>query len=428
MHKWVRIATAALLPPVAFLESLAWYGCMAVFFIYLSDVLGLGITTAGTAYSIVRLCSMGGILLAGLVAVGIGGHFTLVLGLVTMAAGMAGLALATDTTVWPVIVLLALGVGGYRVGVFAAAARPFGHPRGHLRDALFVGLWASFNAGAMVGPLASSWSASSGIGHRPSLHLLGGVLLLAAILASVLGLLVLRASREPPEPEDSGRRFSGRLLAVAVGIIVVCALPWGAYGIVGMLHTEVVWELEFRVSPELLYAINPAIILLGSLLLVPLLVILHVARVQVPATVPIGVGLVLFGLGLALLAAPLPGDRLIPFLAGTVVMTVGELLLGPFVLSRVAGDLHWRLAPLAIAVWLAASGLLSSLSAWTWAHETARMAVTWTGVGTALLGGIGLLALSWPLRRVFVPDVSSQTPKGAVEADVDRWQVDQFGV
>jgi dipeptide/tripeptide permease len=321
-------------------------------------------------------------------------------------------------------------VGGYRVGLFAAAARPFGHPRGHLRDALFVGLWATFNGGALLGPMVSKWTSYWGIEYRPTLIVLGGVALLAALLAAVLGLVVLKGSRGEPEPGDSGRLFSGRILLAALGLIALCVLPWGSYGVLGMLQADAIWELEERLDHEVLYALNPAILILGSLVLVPLLAILHVARVHVPTTVPIGAGLVLFGLGVAVFAAGLPGDTLVAFIGGTVVMTVGELLLGPFVLSRVAGDMHWRLAPLLIGVWLAGTGLMSTLTSALSIYSSAHGIVAWIGVGTAVPAGLLLLALSWPLRRLFLPDPppAAEAPAAGEAPDMDRWQTEQFGV
>jgi len=431
MEKHRRIASFLLLPPVVLFEGMAWYGAMAVLMIHLTGDpfdggLGMDHARAGTLYGMLRLLWIGGALLAGLIAIALGSHFALVLGLVTAVAGIAALGIADDTTVIVAMILAGLGVGMYRPSLQAAAAVSFRHPAEHLRNALFVLLWAAMNLGALLGPLASG-AIRTNFTSRHVFHACGATMLLSALFAGGLAAAMLAFRRSPGAPPSPSQRFHLPVLLLAVGILLLVAIPWTGYGsLISMQIISVADHLPMA-DMDLLFNINPVVVLLTSMLLLPVLLILHFTRVQVPTLMIVGAGLLLIGIGaVPLLLAPMFGGVSL-LVVSIVVMAVGETLTGPLLLSRLAGDQHWRLVTLVMGVWISATsglGALMNLGLYRPEPNFLGQAVGWTSAGTALLAGVVLMAASYPMRKVLAPPVE------AVPDDPDaleQWQEQQFG-
>ena len=54
-----------------------------------------------------------------------------------------------------------------------------------------------------------------------------------------------------------------------------------------------------------------------------------------------------------LVGALLVGAGVLPLLTlSLIVLAAGEVLAGPLILSRIAGNLTWRVAPAGLALWL----------------------------------------------------------------------------
>jgi len=432
MDKRRRIASFLLLPPVVFFEAVAWYGAMTVLMLYLTGDaleggLQMGYDQAGMLYGVLRLLWIGGALLAGLIGIALGAHFALVLGLVTAMAGIVAMGIASDTTVIVPMILAGVGIGLYRPSVHAAAARSFGHPAEHLRNALFVLLWATMNLGAFVGPLLSG-AVRTSFAYRHVFHLCGGILLLSALFAGGLGVAMLVFRRTDGDTPPRSRPFHAPVLLLAIGVLVVVLIPWTGYGALISMQMMSVAELDPSLDMEVLFNLNPAVVVLTSVLLVPALLILHFTRVQLPTLMIVGLGLLLVGVGaVPLLLAPMFGPTPL-LLVSIVVMAVGETLCGPLLISRLAGDQHWRLATLVVGVWIAAtSGMGALLNTLTVrpGFSAASQAVGWTTAGTALLAGVVLMAAAYPLRKVIAPpEAAGDEPQPDT---LDQWQDEHFG-
>ena len=433
MDKRRQIASFLLLPPVVFFEAVAWYGAMTVLMLYLSGDpydggLQMSYDEAGMLYGLLRLLWIGGALLAGLIAIALGAHFTLVLGLVTAVAGIVALGMANETTVIVPMVLAGVGVGLYRPSVQAAAAASFGHPAEHLRNALFVLMWAVMNLGAIVAPLVSQ-TVRMNFSYGHLFHLFGGVLLLSALFAGGLGVVMLVFRGAPSEAPAPSQRFHTPVLLLAIGLVVLVLVPWTGYGALISIQMMSIADLSPSLDLDLLFNLNPAVVMITSVLLLPVLLILHFARVQLPTLVIVGVGLLLIGIGaVPLLLAPMFGPAPL-LLVAIVVMAVGETLAGPLLISRLAGDQHWRLATLVVGVWIAATSGMGSLLNMLMVRPEftpASQAVGWTTVGTALLAGVVLIATAYPLRKITAPP--QQSGAEATDPDtLDRWQDEHFG-
>ncbi len=426
-------STFALIPPVVLLDALAWYGVMSMLTLFMigsaSDGgLGMDHIDASSKYAVMHGVLGLGALLSGVIAIGVGPHLMMVLGLATAFAGIVTLGICDTTTVWFALILAGVGQGLARPGVYASAASALGYPAEQLRNALFVTCWASFNLGAVLGPLATI-SLHTAYGYRVAFHLSGAVMLLAMLLAAALGAVAFARRRQPVPPPDTAHRFDGRILGLAVGVAVLAVVPWAGYSVVMALQIDLIHAGATHVDLSTLMTINPVIIVGASLLLVPVLLLLHWWKVNVPTLLFAGIGLVLMGIGFVpLLVAP--ADLVVPFfIAATAIFSFGELLTGPFLMSRLLGDHHWRLGTLVAGVWLAAvAGISAALNALAFSgfHLSSAKLVGAAVAGAMLVVGIGFVAVAYPLRKYFVPASAGTTPAES-PADLQTWEREEFG-
>lgn len=427
------IATFALVPPVVLLDALVWYGVMSSLTLFMiapayEGGLEMDHLDAGTRYGVmqgvVAVCSV----LGGLLAIGVGSHLVLVLGLATAFAGVVALGISDTTTFWVALVLMGAGQGLARPGLYATAANAFRYPAEHLRNALFVTCWASFNLGAVLAPIVTI-SVQQALGYRTTFHLLGGVMLLAMLVAAGLGIIAfVRRHRPVPQP-DTGRRFDGNIFGLAVGVAALAIVPWAGYSVVHALWIDRLMAAGTPFEISTLFSINPIVVLVLSLLIVPVLLLVHWQRLNVPTLMIAGVGLAVMGLGiLPMVLAPL--DLIVPlFIAGVVVVSVGEILAGPFLMSRLLGDLHWRLTALVAGIWLAGvAGITALVNAVAYAGIPPLTPSVTAGFVAVVAIGIGLLfaAAAWPLRSFFVPADAAQAP-AEEPADLQAWEREEFG-
>jgi dipeptide/tripeptide permease len=167
-------------------------------------------------------------------------------------------------------------------------------------------------------------------------------------------------------------------------------------------------------------AANPVIVIFVGLLVASILLVLALLEKNVPALLLAGAGIVLIAAGVILASIGPVRESFIGFSAAFLLISVGEVVAGPALISRIAGDVHWRLTTLFVALWLITSQLGYGLSG----------LVTGSGLAESPFGlplafavislpiGLVLLAVAVPLqRRLFDPKPSAGQPApGAVVA------------
>jgi len=427
------IATFSLVPPVVLLDALVWYGVMSTLTLFMiapvyEGGLEMNHVDAGARYAVMQGVVALGSVLGGLIAIGVGPHFVLVFGLATAFAGVVSIGICDATTFWVALVVMALGQGMARPGLYATAATALRFPAEHLRNALFVTCWASFNLGAVLAPLVTM-SVQRAMGYRTTFHLLGGIMLLAMLVAAGLGIVAFVRRHQPVPQPDTGNRFDGRILGLAVGVAVLAIVPWAGYSVVHALQVDRLVAAGTPMEISTLFSINPIIVLGLSLLIVPVLALMHWQRVNVPSLLIVGVGLAVMGIGiLPMVLAPL--DLVVPlFIAGIVIVSVGEILVGPFLMSRLLGDLHWRLTALFAGIWLAGvAGITALVNAVAYAGVPPLTPSVTAGfvAAAAIVVGLVFAAAAIPLRKYFVPAAAAHAPAEET-ADLQSWEREEFG-
>ncbi len=296
----------------------------------------------------------------------------LLLGLLLSAGGFASASLVDGTASLAPMALADFGLNLSRIGVWACAALPLAGSREPHRNALFLLLWGVMNGAFQgSGPLQGVLLPSLGLA---GVCLVAGLLAVAA--AVVAAPLVVAGHRALPRSSSAPTRSAFtetwvsmreaeagparapanpavRVHLMAGVLILACFLSWGSHD-----HVYNLLEAQWRTvatSDLGLITINQALATCIGLLL-PVFFWLQVLRgVQVPALIFVGLGMALAGPATLLLLVP--GLSSIPtgLIGVLVLLTVAELLIGPLLLSRIAGDLHWRVGCLVIGVWLAMS-------------------------------------------------------------------------
>ena len=399
------LATFLLLPLITFLEAGAWYGAHAVLFLFrIEDVelggLGMDSADAISASATARLLVPVAILLGGLLGAAIGSQGLLVLGLLLAAPGMALIGMPAPWLGGLAAALLVLGHGLMRPGLMGSAAAAL---RGseHLRTALIALIYTAINLGALLGSTGTA-QLRSGLGFGvvfTACAVVMGLALLAAILlvgATLWTRAEVAANPSPALP-------TGRLLLGAAGLSALVFLPW-----MGVTQS---WDLVWRVFqdaplPSALEpywsSINPLMCTLTGVLIALVAGGFHLAKLRLPPLFPLAGGLLLLALGqVSILALGASGTPW-PALAGMGVAAVGEALMMVFLFSRMLGDLHWRLAPVVVALWLGLTDAGTQLLGWLGSAlqlEWWPQAMGWVGVVSALVAALVLAVVAIPAQR-----------------------------
>ena len=193
-------------------------------------------------------------------------------------------------------------------------------------------------------------------------------------------------------------------LAVIGGVLVVGGLVWALF--------SSGFDLLFLIARDSpgayddhswLMSVNPGVVLAGCVIGGLLSVVLHVAKIRVSTLLPIGVGMLLVSMSLAALLAA--DDAMSPIvLPAVVLLSVGEVMVGPLLLSRVAGDVGPRLHTLAVAgFFLVSTTPMLLISAVSSEPETARV-VSALAAGAAGLAGLGFIVAASLTGRLMFPD------------------------
>ncbi|MFW5739242.1 MAG: hypothetical protein ACOC1F_02630, partial [Myxococcota bacterium] len=97
---------------------------------------------------------------------------------------------------------------------------------------------------------------------------------------------------------------------------------------------------------------------------------------------------------------------------GVLLLSLGEVLAGPLLLSRIAGDMPPRLVCAAPALWFVATGIVHRIVfALSSADPDVGRALAWAMVAIGLLVGLALAGAAFPLRNVFPADEEGGVPQ-----------------
>lgn len=377
----------------------------------------------------------------GVVGLVVGPLPVLTLGLVLSALGLAAVPLlAGEASVAPIAVA-EFGSGLARIGLWASAAVPLAGRREGVRNGLFLLLWAVMNAGFwVVAPMTDGLEQLVGAS--------GGFLVKAALCAGaavLTGPLLVGWFRSPPPRAPRSRRsdvtdqwvslgdaaegrtapssnHAVRVHLLAGALILLCCTPWAAQDhVYSLLRADAV---SLGAAPIVMIRLNHTVVIVFGLML-PAVFWLQARRGRlIPTLAIVGVGMLLvFPATLALLL-PATRSSMIGLMVVMLVMTVGELMIGPMLLSRIAGDAHWRLVCVLVGIWLA---MTSSMPL---AVGQGTMEALWPSVPPAVLPatlvcfgavvGLALLILAVPLhRRVYAPAAEAAGSAAARAATPD---------
>jgi len=402
MPKLPRWASFVLLPVAAACDGAAYYGIRGVLFVFLLEA-GQDPESIGVMLAAAGIVSLIATAVAGGLAIAVGPWVGGALGAAAMALGALALCVMPPETAGLGVLLVSAGHGALRVSVLGAAARAFADFRTEqLRNVVFLGIYGATNLAAALSGAATELTAELAFLCATAFAMGAG-----AVLAGLGGAVL--ATREDAEPEEEAPKREGHShLLVIGGVLLLSALPWITYqGGFGVL-SELIREAPGGVSGHRwLFALNPMVVAGVCALLAGVAVVLHVTKVRVPNLVAIGVGFVFVSAGLVtLLGADSIEDGVV--LPAVILMSVGEVLVGPLLLSRIAGDLPKRFPTLALAAFfLLSQGPLTLLNAAS-VLEGADRAIAWVGVLSAGVIGVAFAAAAFPLQRWLAPQ--TETP------------------
>jgi len=368
---WRAPVVSLLLAGLLGLERFAWYASRAVLVLWLLYEVGLPEEEAFEWYGGTSPWLLVGPLAAGVLALLTGPHVLYVLGASVMALAYGALTLAPIVPLWVPLVLLMVGQGLVRPTLYAIAGTQFRGRFGNLRTLGFAVLYGSLNLGAALSAVVAN--------HVSEMYGYTVVFVVCAISAIVVtmggvAVFVLDWGR-PPEPRfdiDTARRFAAGLMIVPLG-----AAFW--------LAASASWNLMPPDLPSWVWQVNPAAVVVCTVLVALVAALAQAARVRVPALLTIGLAL--------LLGVPAAGIWLVPglppgvLLAGlaVVLLAIPETALGTFAMSRLTGDLPSRLTTLLIALWLSGSWMGSTAAAKLGEH---------VGPSELLIGSLAVLGVA----------------------------------
>lgn len=403
-----RWASAILAPSIAFFASAGWYLARTVSSIYLIEG-GSSVEDMGGMRITHSVVGMLGLALGGGIAIATGPWVPLILGAGALSVGLFALA-ALPVDAAPIALgLAAFGHAMILPALYGALARALDGELEGLRNAAFLVVAASINAGAFMSPLFGS-EIRAALGFRTVFLTGGGIAVVALVLAGILGAVVLMTRKKEPSKSEPAPAGGWARAGVGGGVVVVCALPWAlaiGAGAWELLAPELRYGLS-EVESTTLHALNPLVVIALSLLGAVAFVVLHALKAKVPALLIAGLGLAVLGVGAALSAALIDEDAsLVTVGAVLVIGAIGEALFLPLLLSRATADLPLRLETAVAAAWILAIRVIMMLTAFVSDEPSGQRALLWVGALAALVVGIGLAAASFPLRRVFALEPAS---------------------
>ncbi|MBX3274833.1 MAG: hypothetical protein KF729_31505 [Sandaracinaceae bacterium] len=396
LPRWLCLG---LLPLAALSDAIAYYACRMMLPVHLLDR-GGDTEDIVAATSAMGVASLVGTLLAGLASIATGPFALAPLGALGLAASGALLALApAELAAFPAV-FLGASHGVLRTALLGGAARAFPDLRTeHARNAAFFALYGVSNLGAVA---IRGWAREA----DPTVSFLGGAgfggLAFLATLGLAIAVWVTREQKdaltEPPAREGHAH------LWVAGASLVVGALVWALwpYAFEAVFDLVRASEGSFREHAALIDA-NPIVVTLVCTVALAVALGLHALKVRPFSVIPLGVGLLLVSAGgVALLRAEAVSDSVV--WPAVVVVSLGEAIAAPLVLSRLAGDLPKWAPTLAIAAFYVVSGAPSVLLRLVAPDLELTVALGAPGAAAAGLAGLAALVAGLLLLRVPRPD------------------------
>jgi len=390
LNVWRVVVVLALLPVLLGMDRWAYWLSRSVMWLHLR---GLGATPSDTASLMTgqALANTVLVVLGGAVALGTGPVAPLVVGLVLSAAGYGILAASSSVSlVWVGVGVLALGQGLAKPAFFALAAAELGHPREQLRALAFVLLYAVLNASALTsGTTAGFLSGRLGAGAFAAS---AGVTALAVFLA--LGLAVAWLVTRRPEAAAAEPLRTGRVLMGAAGLIALAA----PYVALLTAVSSVAFDATSPSAHAWITVVNPLLVILTSLFVMLVLVVLHLRDVSLPALFVVAAGMCLAALSTA--PVMIARTSVVGAAASEGLLGIAEVLVGPFAMARVVGDVPRRFQALVMSGWFVVSGGVPlAVSFVTKALPGSQIVVLALLSVMVFVVGIALLALAKPASR-----------------------------
>lgn len=411
--------TAFLLPFALTIHTLGYYAARSSVWQHAS---ALGAPVADIrdllTFSVVAM-ACGALLSAGVGAVA-GPLPTLILAMLASAAGssviaassgMAGLSLG--------LAIVSVAAGALHRALQVGLAREFGRGWESARTAVLLLAYGGVNLAALPSGFLSV-GLREVVGDEAGRAVFAGsaaLTLLAAGLAAGLlwfGWSTVRA-------ED--RRLHGPTLAVVAVTVGVGGVALSAWEVAFGVQTELITQsFSSSLDGAWIYSINPAVVLITSILAALGLGVAQALKVAVPGLAVAGLGGLLCAVALVPTVTLGEGEAGIALLVGLVVVgAIGEPLLWAGLLSRVTGEVDVRLTLVAAAL-LGVAGYSGGTVRRALGEllEGPAGAVAASGLGGVLgVTGVLMLIAAWPVRSwlgsTSMDDDDSPAPPSGVD-------------
>jgi len=407
-----QLALTFIIPLMVMAERFSYYGTRSIIIFYTTTELGVDRATVYEWYGTMMVVLGLAPILGGVLAIATGPYIPLVLGAIFMAAGALILPWLPADLLWIHMALMVLGSGLYKPAAYATVVNALPHPFTHWRDAVFVAAYGLINLGALLAPMSGDWL-SNHFGYTAAFMLFAvvnmGVLLLAAGLT---GVHFATEDRAPiPEKLTITAPVAGvALAAISIPMWASASGPWTS-----IFDSMSQLGLEHRLS--WIFAVNPLIIFCGAGFLTGFLVGVYLGQLKFPTLAIAGGGLFLIAIANFAMYVPLgdlPRSVALVFLIGAVAVAgMGELVASPLLMSRIAGDAHWRSSTLLISLWLCGSAFgaeVMSVFPTTESGDTLRIATSVGFTGLLTIIGLVLLVAGWPIHRTLYDPSSLPDP------------------
>lgn len=350
-----------------------------------------------------------------------------VAGALLMAAGH--FLMAVESMLFVALGLLVLGMGAFKPNVSTQVGSLYA-PNDQRRVPAYSIYYVGINIGAFLAPLVAG-TLGGEVGWHYGFAAAGvGMLISLAIYLGGLKHLPPDERARSSEPQLPARPFDSRerfLIGGLLAVFLLTPLFWASYE--QQSNTVLLWAEDFtdrrinlgfwqsEIPTTWFLALNPLMIFV----LTPLLIWLwdrQARRGSEMSTVrKLALGFFLVGIAYLIMAAAAamlePGARASPLwlIAYTVILTCGELHVGPVGLALVSRMAPARVLSLMMGLWLAASFPGEILGGWLggfWS-SMAKMKFFLLIAAVAAVGGAGMLLLNPLLRSVF-DEKPSSTP------------------
>lgn len=392
----------AAVPLLILLERFAYYATRSVLTQWFLFGVGLSDLEMVDVYGWLMFGFGTSPILGALVVVALGPYWAGLLGGLTCALGV-GLLIGIEGPGWLVgMSLLVAGQGLIRPALWTLLAVQLTGHRELGRVALFAAAYFAVNVGAAAG--GYSGFLSDQYGFFPFFAGSAAVFTFTALVLPALWLLGRNQEWPTPSLEQS-LPVTGR----AVGVLVLTVPFWTLVTLGSSASVQVLMNQATVVGSSTFYTANLVGLTAMALLLVPLMTGAQLADLRFPSLVLAGVGLMAAGLGSVGVLPSLSG---VLGMSGLVVTTLAlaasEGVALPVAMASILGDTHWRVVPLLVGLWSAASWLTSWIGQWLETAVGQEVALGASAVAVSACG-VGLVAIGVLTRQLIGSSATAAT-------------------